>query len=205
MRANSSRVASASSSGKSGRDGGATLPEDVLDQGSRLAQGRACEVLDPIALPQPEALGWVTMDEFMNVYEGCGYDAACNHVPMQALQVGLTRGAGARARSEFFRDNGMTAADGATYAFSRRPLSRPYCPFIGRTLKGSKGRFDPFGTLSRNVRCLRKREMFAGSRGRCRGSGAGPNANLDVAVGPIEGSRAWPSLKKIKRSCSQPI
>jgi hypothetical protein len=21
------------------------------------------------------------MDEFMNVYEGCGYDAACNHVP----------------------------------------------------------------------------------------------------------------------------
>ena len=36
------------------------------------------------------------MDEFMNVYEGCGYDAACNH-------VGLTLGAGARARSEFFR------------------------------------------------------------------------------------------------------
>ena len=38
-------------------------------------------MLDPIAPPQLEALGWVTMDEFMNVYEGCGYDAACNHVP----------------------------------------------------------------------------------------------------------------------------
>jgi hypothetical protein len=31
------------------------------------------------------------MDEFMNVYEGCGYDAACNHGPMQVLQVGPTR------------------------------------------------------------------------------------------------------------------
>jgi hypothetical protein len=30
------------------------------------------------------------MDEFMND-EGCGYDAACNHSPMQALQVALTR------------------------------------------------------------------------------------------------------------------
>ena len=75
MRANSSPVALASSSGKSA-SGGRTGPG-----GSRLAQGRACKVLDPIAPPPPEALGWVTMDEFMNVYEGCGYDAACNHVP----------------------------------------------------------------------------------------------------------------------------
>ena len=33
----------------------------------------------------------------------------------------------------------MTAANGATYAFSRRPLSRPYRPFIGRILKGTFG------------------------------------------------------------------
>ena len=37
----------------------------------------------------------------------------------------------------------MTAANGATYAFSRRPLSRPYRLFIGRTLKGSKGSNSP--------------------------------------------------------------
>ena len=51
----------------------------------------ACKVLAPIAPPPPEHLGWVTMDEFMNVYEGCGCDAACNRMPKAALQVGLTR------------------------------------------------------------------------------------------------------------------
>jgi hypothetical protein len=31
--------------------------------------------------PAPGHLAWVTMDEFRNTYEGCGYDAACNYVP----------------------------------------------------------------------------------------------------------------------------
>ena len=34
-----------------------------------------------IAPPAPSHLGWVTMDEFKNTYQGCGYDAACNFVP----------------------------------------------------------------------------------------------------------------------------
>jgi len=34
-----------------------------------------------ISPPAPDHMAWVTMDEFMNVYEGCGYDAACNYVP----------------------------------------------------------------------------------------------------------------------------
>ena len=133
MRANSSPVALASSSGKSA-SGGRAGPG-----GSRLAQGRACKVLDPIAPPPPEALGWVTMDEFMNVYEGCGYDAACNHVPYAGAADWAyweqEQGQGLSSSG----NNRMTAANGATYAFSRRPLSRPYRPFIGRTLKGSKG------------------------------------------------------------------
>jgi len=31
--------------------------------------------------PAPDHLAWVTMDEFQNTYEGCGYDAACNYTP----------------------------------------------------------------------------------------------------------------------------
>lgn len=34
-----------------------------------------------VSPPPPTHLGWVTMDEFMNTYQGCGYDAACNYVP----------------------------------------------------------------------------------------------------------------------------
>jgi hypothetical protein len=34
-----------------------------------------------ITPPLPDHMAWVTMDEFLNVYEGCGYDAACNYVP----------------------------------------------------------------------------------------------------------------------------
>jgi hypothetical protein len=47
------------------------------------------------------------MAEFMNVYEGCGYDAACNHVPYAGTAGWAdSAGAGERARSEFFRENG---------------------------------------------------------------------------------------------------
>ena len=67
-------------------------------RGSRLAQGRACKVLDPIAPPPPEALGWVTMDEFMNVYEGCGYDAACNHVPYAGAAVWADSGSRSKGK-----------------------------------------------------------------------------------------------------------
>jgi hypothetical protein len=31
--------------------------------------------------PAPSHLAHVTQDEFMNTYEGCGYDTACNYVP----------------------------------------------------------------------------------------------------------------------------
>ncbi len=31
--------------------------------------------------PPPNHLAWVTQDEFLNTYQGCGYDAACNYVP----------------------------------------------------------------------------------------------------------------------------
>ena len=34
-----------------------------------------------ISPPAPDQMAWVTMDEFMNVYEGCGYDTACNYTP----------------------------------------------------------------------------------------------------------------------------
>jgi hypothetical protein len=99
-----------------------------------------CKVLAQIALPPPEHLGWVTMDEFMNVYEGCGYDAACNHMP-KAGAAGWAdpAGGGARAGSEFLRGQRMPAASSAIDAFSQRPLSRAYRPFIGAILKGSKG------------------------------------------------------------------
>jgi hypothetical protein len=31
--------------------------------------------------PPPNRLAWVTQDEFLNTYQGCGYDAACNYTP----------------------------------------------------------------------------------------------------------------------------
>lgn len=31
--------------------------------------------------PPPTHLAWVTQDEFLNTYQGCGYDAACNYTP----------------------------------------------------------------------------------------------------------------------------
>ncbi len=31
--------------------------------------------------PPPSHLAWVTQDEFLNTYQGCGYDAACSFVP----------------------------------------------------------------------------------------------------------------------------
>jgi hypothetical protein len=34
-----------------------------------------------ITPPPPGHLAWVTQDEFLNTYEGCGYDTACNYVP----------------------------------------------------------------------------------------------------------------------------
>jgi hypothetical protein len=51
----------------------------------------ARKVPDPIAPPRLKHLGWVTTDEFMNIYEGCGYDAACNHVPYAGAAGWLTR------------------------------------------------------------------------------------------------------------------
>jgi hypothetical protein len=42
------------------------------------------EVLDKdlkVAPPAPGHLAWVTMDEFQNTYQGCGYDAACTYTP----------------------------------------------------------------------------------------------------------------------------
>jgi hypothetical protein len=33
-----------------------------------------------IAPPAPSHLGWVTMDEFQNTCQGCGYDPACNYL-----------------------------------------------------------------------------------------------------------------------------
>ena len=81
-----------------------------------------CKVLAQIAPPPPEHLGWVTMDEFMNVYEGCGYDAACNHMP-KAGAAGWAdpAGGGARAGSEFLRGQRMPAASSAIDAFSQSP------------------------------------------------------------------------------------
>jgi hypothetical protein len=32
----------------------------------------------------------VTQDEFLNTYEGCGYDTACNYVPKQAAERART-------------------------------------------------------------------------------------------------------------------
>jgi hypothetical protein len=34
-----------------------------------------------VAPPAPDFLAYVTQDEFMNTYEGCGYDAACTFTP----------------------------------------------------------------------------------------------------------------------------
>ena len=34
-----------------------------------------------ISPPAPDHKAWVTQDEFLNTYEGCGYDAACSYVP----------------------------------------------------------------------------------------------------------------------------
>ena len=34
-----------------------------------------------ITPPAPDHMAWVTQDEFLNTYEGCGYDTACNYVP----------------------------------------------------------------------------------------------------------------------------
>lgn len=34
-----------------------------------------------VAPPSPDHLAWVTMDEFQNTYQGCGYDTACNYTP----------------------------------------------------------------------------------------------------------------------------
>ncbi len=35
-----------------------------------------------VSPPAPDRLGWVTMDEFKNTYQGCGYEnEACNYVP----------------------------------------------------------------------------------------------------------------------------
>jgi len=31
--------------------------------------------------PPPNHLAWVTQDEFLNTYQSCGYDAACNYTP----------------------------------------------------------------------------------------------------------------------------
>ena len=34
-----------------------------------------------ISPPTPDHKAWVTQDEFLNTYEGCGYDAACSYTP----------------------------------------------------------------------------------------------------------------------------
>jgi hypothetical protein len=34
-----------------------------------------------VSPPAPDHLAWVTMDEFQNTYQGCGYDAACSYTP----------------------------------------------------------------------------------------------------------------------------
>jgi hypothetical protein len=26
-------------------------------------------------------MAWITQDEFLNTYQGCGFDTACNYVP----------------------------------------------------------------------------------------------------------------------------
>jgi hypothetical protein len=99
----------------------------------------ACKVLAPIAPPPPEHLGWVTMDEFMNVYEGSRYDAACNHMPKAGAAGWLTpAGGGARAGSEFLRGQRVPAASCAIDAFSQRPLSRASRPFIGLICDSSR-------------------------------------------------------------------
>jgi hypothetical protein len=63
--------------------------ENLKNLGSQLKQlppgwKFRTKVLDrdlTIAPPPPSRLAWVTMDEFQNTYQGCGYDAACSYVP----------------------------------------------------------------------------------------------------------------------------
>jgi hypothetical protein len=63
--------------------------ENLKNLGSQLKQlppgwKFRTKVLDrdlTIAPPPPSHLAWVTMDEFQNTYQGCGYDDACSYVP----------------------------------------------------------------------------------------------------------------------------
>jgi hypothetical protein len=63
--------------------------DTLKDLGSQLKELPAgwkfrTKILDrdlTVTPPAPDHLAWVTMDEFRNTYEGCGYDAACSYVP----------------------------------------------------------------------------------------------------------------------------
>jgi hypothetical protein len=55
-------------------------------------------------------------------------------------------------------------APGASFAFSQRPVSRASLPFIGSTLKGSKGSIWGVRTLPANGSYLRKTTIVALAR-----------------------------------------
>lgn len=42
-----------------------------------------------VSPPAPDHLAWVTHDEFLNAYEGCGYDTVCNYIPRSGRAVSI--------------------------------------------------------------------------------------------------------------------
>jgi hypothetical protein len=60
---------------------------------------------------------------------------------------------------------------GATYAFSRRLLSRAFRPFIGLASRAAKGRLDAFAEPSANGRYLREPDIADRDCGRNLGGG----------------------------------